>query len=95
MEIIKKRGLCIGVSAGSILVHKSIKLAGWGKEGDPNTIKLKNLNGLNLTNIAIFPHYKKRLAKELNKFRKIANYPIKELRDKQALLILGNKVKRL
>ena len=93
-DFIRKGGVYVGASAGSIIVHKTIELAGWGKERDLNEIRLKKLGGLNITNIAIFPHYKKRLEKEIKQFKKNAPYPVVELKDKQALLIVGNK-KRL
>lgn len=86
-SFVKRNGLYIGVSAGSILIHKTIEIAGWGSERDENTIRLKNLNGLNLIDIAIFPHFKKRLAKEVADFKKRVNYPVKILRNKQALVI--------
>lgn len=94
-NFVKKGKLYIGLSAGSIIVHKTIESAGYGRDGDPNKIKLKNLKGLNLTNIAIFPHYKNKKKKEIDKFKKKVNYPIIRLKDKQAILILGNKVKNL
>jgi len=94
-NFVNKGGFYIGVSAGSIIVHKTIELAGYGSEGDINEINLKNLDGLNLINIGIFPHYHIALKKEINEFRKNVNYPVKELKDGQALLILGNKVRKI
>jgi dipeptidase E len=92
---IKRNKLYIGVSAGSIIVHKTIKIAGWGSEGDINEVRLKNLRGLGLTKIAIFPHFKKKLDREVNAFRKKVDYPVREIRDRQAILILGNKIQKL
>lgn len=93
-DFVRKNGIYVGASAGSIIVHKTIELAGWGKERDLNEIKLQKLGGLNLTNIAILPHYKKRAEREVEEFKKKANYPILALKDKQALLING-KTKRI
>jgi len=94
-KFVNKGRFYIGGSAGSIIVHKTIELAGWGSSADINDIRLKNLNGLDLTNIAVFPHYIVKLKKEVLEFKKIVNYPVRELRDRQALLILGNKVKKI
>lgn len=92
-NFIRKNRLYIGVSAGSIIVHKTIEIAGWGKEGDKNEINLKNLRGLNIIDIAIFPHYKKRLAVEVKEFRKRGDYPIITIRDKEAIIIKNKKIK--
>ncbi len=86
---IKKNKLYIGLSAGSIVIHKTIEIAGWGSEGDKNEIGLKNLKGLNITNTAIFPHYKDKLKKEVEEFRKKVKYKVVALKDGQALLIKG------
>lgn len=93
-KFIKKGGLYIGVSAGSILVSKSIELAGWSKDWDVNYIGLKNLNGLRITPIVIFPHFTAREDKMVRSFEK-AKYNVVRLKDKQALLILGEKVRKI
>jgi dipeptidase E len=87
--------LYLGVSAGSMIVHKTIKGADGGKEGDVNDIGLKNLKALNLTNIWIWPHFRDELNKEVIEFRKSVKWPVKELRDGEAILILGKKIKKL
>jgi len=94
-NFVKSGKLYIGVSAGSIIIHKTIEIAGWSKEGDINEIKLKNLRGLNMIRIAIFPHFHKSLAKEISSFKKKVNYPVIELRNKHAVLISGKKIKKI
>lgn len=83
-------GLYIGVSAGSIIAGQDISIAGWGSEGDPNDIKLKNLSGLRLTNITIFPHYKANLRNEIEEFKKTVNSPVEVIKDKEAIVIKDN-----
>lgn len=83
----------LGVSAGSIISGPNIEIAGWGSEGDPNEVALKNLNGLNLTNVAIFPHFKNKLKKEVIVFRKKVKYKVITLTDKQAISISGKTKK--
>ena len=90
-DFVNKGGLYFGVSAGSIIVHKTIKFVDYGKEGDINDIHLKNLNGLNLTNIWISPHFRKDLASEIVEIRKKLKFPVKGLKDGQALVILAKK----
>jgi dipeptidase E len=53
-DLLDKGGLYIGVSAGSIIMGKTI--AGASILGDENTIALKDLNGFNYVNNTIFPH---------------------------------------
>ncbi len=86
--------LYVGVSAGSIILSQSIELAGWGSEADENFIKLHNLRGLNFTNFVLFPHYKDKLRAEIGEFRKKVNYSVENLRDGEAIEIIGDK-KRL
>jgi dipeptidase E len=93
-NFIKSNRLYIGVSAGSIIVHKTIEIAGYGKHGDKNNIKLRDLRGLDVIKTAILPHYKIKLRKDANNFRKKVEYPVMELRDGQALVIYGKKVKK-
>ena len=90
---IKQGKIYLGVSAGSIIVHKTIEIAGWGVSADPNLIGLQDLRGIGVTNIAIFPHYKRKNKKELNSFKRNSSYTIKEIRDGEAVLIEANKIK--
>jgi len=83
----------VGISAGSIIVHNSIEIAGWGISADSNLIGLQDLRGIGLTKTAVFPHYTNKNKKELIVFKKNTNYPIKEIRDGEAVIINGNKTK--
>ena len=94
-EFAKSGGVYIGSSAGSIIASSDISLAGWGSEADKNEINLKDLNGLNLTKISVFPHYKIRLKKEVEEFQKTVDYPVQKLKDRQALIIKGKTLQLL
>ncbi len=94
-SFVRQGGVYVGVSAGSIIAGKDIEIAGWGSEGDLNDINLKNLEGLNFTDIAVFPHYKPKLKREVEELRQRVNYPIETLKDKQAIMIKGKRVKRI
>lgn len=94
-NFVKTRGIYVGVSAGSIIACKSIEIAGWGSEGDPNDIHLKDLGGLGFTNIAVFPHYQSKLKKEVDEFRQKSKNPVESLRDKEAIVIKGNKITKI
>jgi len=92
-KFIKNNGIYIGTSAGSIIVHKTIAMAGWGSQAEENKVKLKNLKGIGLVNTAVFPHYTSRLKKEVLAFKKKVTYLVLELRDKEALIINNKKIK--
>jgi len=94
-ESVNEGKLYLGVSAGSIIAGENIDIAGWGSEGDKNEVELKDLSGLEFTNISIFPHYKDELKKEVEDFRKMVNSPVEGLHDGEAILIIGDKIKRL
>ncbi|MFA5935121.1 MAG: Type 1 glutamine amidotransferase-like domain-containing protein [Candidatus Paceibacterota bacterium] len=85
--------LYFGISAGSIIAGPNIEVASWGSIGDTNDISLKDLTGLNLTNISIFPHFEDYLEGEVDEFRKKVDYPVVELKDDEALFIEGVKNK--
>lgn len=92
IEQVKKGTIYVGVSAGSIIAGKNIEIASWGSEGDKNEINLKDLKGLSLTDVTIFPHFKQELRTEVEKFRNKVKYPVIELTDEQAMFIInGNK----
>ncbi|PIZ55936.1 hypothetical protein COY23_03880 [bacterium (Candidatus Torokbacteria) CG_4_10_14_0_2_um_filter_35_8] len=94
-KLVKKGRGYFGVSAGSIVAGPRINIASVGMviSGDKNDIKLKNLTGLRLTNIIIYPHYSKE-EETIKEFEKENRCKVLRLTDKQALLIRG-KIKRI
>ncbi len=87
-QFLEKRGIYVGVSAGSIIVGPDIEIAGFGRKND---IGLRDFTGLNLVDVSVFPHFTKKDRQSLEKFKKKVDYPILPLTDKQALMVLGNK----
>lgn len=79
-KLLKSGKVYIGVSAGSIVVGKTIQTAVWGK--DKNLVNLKNLKGLNLVPFDIFCHYqpedaeiiKQKIKNPRKKGKKIKNF---------------------
>ncbi len=94
-EFVRRGGIYVGVSAGSIIAGKSIEIAGWGSEPDSNNINLRDLNGLGFTEIAVFPHYKNSLRNEIKEFRRKVNYPIETIKDKEAILIDEKEIRKI
>ncbi|TRZ55384.1 hypothetical protein D4Q76_00545 [archaeon] len=92
-QFVENGGIYVGVSAGSIIIGPNIEIAGWGPTGDENDVELKDLNGLNIVDIAVFPHYELHLKEEVEEFKKKVNYTITVLNNNQALLILNDEIK--
>lgn len=86
-KLVEKNKVYVGVSAGSIIAGPNIEIAGWGSEGDMNKVGLKNLEGFNFTNMALFPHYRDELKEEVDEFRKTVSYPVKNLKDGEFIAI--------
>jgi dipeptidase E len=91
LELIRKMinsdAAYLGVSAGTIILQKSIKIAGCGKSGDPNYIKLGDLNGLGIINNVIFPHYDKIHEKEILDFERKEKTKVLRLEDGDCIVI--------
>ena len=85
--------LYFGISAGSIIAGPNIEIASWGSIGDTNDINLKDLTGLKLTKISVFPHFEDYLNGEVDQFRKKVKYPVVELKDDEGLFVEGIKNK--
>jgi dipeptidase E len=85
-------GVYVGVSAGSIVAGPSIEIAGWGSEGDENKIGLTDLEGLKLTDVSVYPHFRGELKGEVEEFRKKVSYPVVELTDDEAVFVDDKKL---
>lgn len=89
---VERGAVYVGVSAGSIIAGPSIEIAGWGIDGDENKIGLKDLKGFGLTDTTVFPHFDDaRQKEEVEEFKKRVDYPVQELTDDQALVIIGEE----
>lgn len=89
---VARGAIYVGVSAGSIIAGPSIEIAGWGIDGDENKIGLKDLKGFGLTDTTVFPHFDDaRQKEEVEEFKKRVDYPVQELTDDQALVIIGEE----
>jgi peptidase E len=106
-KLLKHGKVYIGASAGSIVVGKTIKTAGWpasppasqrgeqgGGDADKNIVGLKNLKGLDFVPFDIFVHYRPEDKDViLQKLPKPRQRKkLKILTDDQALLIQGKNV---
>ncbi|MBU3904626.1 MAG: Type 1 glutamine amidotransferase-like domain-containing protein [Nanoarchaeota archaeon] len=90
-QFVKNGKVYVAVSAGSVIAGPNIEIAGIGPAGDKNDVGLKDLTGLKLTNIIIYPHFTEKDRKIVHDyFLKHADYTMTSLSDNQALLILND-----
>jgi dipeptidase E len=85
-NLLKRDGIYIGVSAGSIIVGPSIDIAN-EVDPDPNDIGLSDLVGLNLTDVIILPHYSPEMENETLNFEKKYGVTVDRINNSQAILI--------
>ena len=77
--------LFIGVSAGSIILGKSIEIAGIAG-GDANDVGLKDLSGFVLLNNDIHPHYVDTQEEEIKKYENKHNVKVLRITDNEAIM---------
>lgn len=87
-HFLEKGGIYVGASAGSIIVGPDIEIAGFGEKNDTG---LKDLTGLHLVDMTIFPHFIDKDRQKVGEFKKKVDYPVLTLTNNQALSIWGNK----
>jgi len=91
-DILEEGKVYVGVSAGSILVGPSIELAGWeGLVPDENVVNLKDLTGIHIANLAVFPHFVEADRNALGKEALNVDYPVVAISEDQAVVIRGDK----
>ncbi len=87
------RGLIyIGSSAGSYVACPTIEPAEWKRRGAVDYFGLKNLSALNLVPFLLVVHYTSRWQNIIQKSIRESAYPVRILRDGQALLVEGERV---
>jgi len=89
-NLLSKGGVCIGVSAGSLVLGPSVKIASEVRP-DINEINEKDYTGLGLTDFIIFPHYEESDEKEIVAFEGKNMCKIQRVKNNQALVIHSNK----
>lgn len=95
-NFVKKGGVLIGSSAGSILMTPNINTSGiphW--DCDKNKIGLKNFKSLGLVNFEFFPHYipSQKLDKELTRYSKTTHYPVFAFKEGGGIIVWDEQIK--
>jgi len=85
-SLLKRGGAYIGVSAGSLVVGPSIKIAG-EIHPDVNEVNLTDFKGFNIIDLIIFPHYSSEFEEEIKSFETKNNVKIERLTNSQAILV--------
>ena len=91
-SLLSKGGVCIGVSAGSLILGPSVKIASEVRP-DVNEINETNYTGLGLTDCIIFPHYEESDEKEILNFETKNNCKVQRVKNNQAIVINENKLR--
>lgn len=85
-SLLKKGGVYIGVSAGSIIIGPSVKIAN-EVQPDPNTVGLSDFTGFGIINITVMPHYSPEIEEQVKIFENKHNIIIDRIDNSQAILI--------
>lgn len=85
-------GLYVGVSAGSIIVGPSIKIA---EPFDENDVNLVNFSALNIVNFSVSPHFCEEEKEIIESIQKSENYTIYPITDSEAILVFGDQIAKI
>lgn len=93
---VEKGGVLIGVSAGSIIMSKSIAVTTIDDDigGDQNTVGLKDFSALGLNDFEFFPHYDKdeEILKRLKEYSKTSKSIIYACNDGDGIIVDDDKM---
>lgn len=85
-------GVIAGLSAGAIICTPNIQLAGYPSfDRDENTVGLRDLRGLRLTNFEFFPHFESspRMVRVIEHYSAKSPYPVFGVPDGGGLVVRG------
>jgi len=92
-KLLKKSDIIyIGVSAGSIVLAPTIRLAAT-VDPDPNDIGLTDFTGLGVIDFEIHPHYDPEQESEIINYEKNSNHKVIRLSNSQAFVLSDSKQK--
>jgi len=87
-------GILIGVSAGSLLMTRTIELAGNDEVGDLNSVGLEDMEALGLVEFEFLPHWdgSKRTEQSISHYAKAKNTTVYLCRDGDAIIVNNTKI---
>jgi len=86
IKLLNNNGLYIGASAGAIILTPTIRIAG-EITPDENLVNIENLEGINLVNFELLPHYEPELLAEVEKYRKKTSNEVKLISNEEVLYL--------
>lgn len=93
-DLLNEGKIYIGVSAGSYILCPTLEMHHWKKKDkERNKYGLRSDKALNLVPFLITVHYKDEFQEDIKRGIEKSAYPVKVLRDDQAILIQDDKVK--
>lgn len=93
-KLLERGGIYVGVSAGSIILGPSIKIA---EEIHPdiNDVQLNDLSAFSIIDFTVMVHYSEKLESEVMAFEKKEKIKVERLTNEQAIIIDGNYFSRI
>lgn len=94
-RFVRNGGVLTGLSAGAIIMTKSIETAGFPDfDRDVNDEKLRNFKAMNLVDFEFFPHYRnsKRYDAEILDYSKEQDFPIYACPDGSGIVVKNNEI---
>ena len=94
-RFVRNGGVLTGLSAGAIIMTKSIETAGFPEfDRDHNDEKLRNFKAMNLVDFEFFPHYRnsKRYDKEILDYSRNQDFPIYACPDGSGIVVKNNEI---
>jgi len=85
-SLLKRGGVYIGVSAGSIIIGPSVQIAN-EVQPDPNEVRLSDFSGLGIIEEIVLPHYSPDIEEDTKKFEERYNVTVERVGNSQAVLM--------
>ncbi|MCM1989243.1 Type 1 glutamine amidotransferase-like domain-containing protein [Oceanirhabdus seepicola] len=88
-------GILIGISAGSIIMTKTIDLAGYGEDSDENIIGLEITDSLGFVDFEFYPHWdgSENILDSLNTYAKKKDCAVYACKDGDGIVINDDEIK--
>ena len=85
-ELIEKEVVVIGVSGGGLVLGPNIDIVNYFDKKS-NIVNLRDLSGLSVTDVIIYPHYTEDVEDKIKEFEAEFNCKVKRLDDRQSIVV--------
>lgn len=93
-DIIKgcaEKAVLVGISGGGVVLGPDISIVDYF-DAKLNTFGIRDLTGLHLTDIIMYPHYQEAVEEKIKRFESKNHCRVTRLTDQQGLLLVGDAV---